>query len=245
MICYISNFSYLSDASFVVMRQRLLSEFDRIWVDCMNGDSRETGKRTPDGKPDPSVFSTESNRAGIRLGTAIGLLVRGGASTEHSQVCYRDFWGVDKRRDLLPSLEDGGEAYVAASPQPANRYSFRPSTASSAYLAWPSIIDFAGQEPISGLQEMRKGALIDIDKSALQGACPRTSTPLGTGTRRDRCIAARPRTPDGSTPRIVGVVSSRSPSSRRRSGPIPCCLSTKGGLIGHPRDRSGTSRVRP
>ena len=53
VVCYISNFSYLSDPSFVVMRQRFLSEFDALWFDCLNGDSRETGKVTPDGKPDP------------------------------------------------------------------------------------------------------------------------------------------------------------------------------------------------
>ena len=56
------------------MRQRFLKEFDTLWFDCLNGDSRETGKLTPDGKPDPSVFSTEYNREGIRVGTAIGLL---------------------------------------------------------------------------------------------------------------------------------------------------------------------------
>jgi len=60
------------------MRKRLLDEFDSLWFDCMNGDSRETGKITPDGKPDPSVFSTEYHSVGIRLGTTIGLLVRRG-----------------------------------------------------------------------------------------------------------------------------------------------------------------------
>ena len=62
IVCFISNFSYLSDPSFVVMRQRFLREFDTLWFDCLNGDSRETGKLIPEGKPDPSVFSTETNR---------------------------------------------------------------------------------------------------------------------------------------------------------------------------------------
>jgi len=57
------------------MRKRLTVEFDSIYIDCLNGDSRETGKLTFDGKPDPSVFATESNHEGIRLGTAIGLMV--------------------------------------------------------------------------------------------------------------------------------------------------------------------------
>ena len=59
VVSFISNFSFLGDPSFVVMRQRLLGEFDKLWFDCMNGDSRETGKLTPEGDPDPSVFSTQ------------------------------------------------------------------------------------------------------------------------------------------------------------------------------------------
>jgi hypothetical protein len=62
IVCYISNYSYIDDPSFVVARQRLSAEFDTIWIDCMNGDSRETGKLTPDGRPDPSIFSTPFNR---------------------------------------------------------------------------------------------------------------------------------------------------------------------------------------
>lgn len=50
--------------------------FDAVWIDCLNGDSCETDKLTPDGRPDPSIFSTPFNREGIRLGTAIGLFVR-------------------------------------------------------------------------------------------------------------------------------------------------------------------------
>lgn len=76
IVCFISNYSWLSYGSFVVMREHLLAEFDSIWIDNLNGDSRETGKLTPDGDPDPSVFSTEMNREGIRVGTCIATLVR-------------------------------------------------------------------------------------------------------------------------------------------------------------------------
>ncbi len=78
VVCFISNFSWLAGASYVVMRQRLLDAFDAIWIDNLNGDSRETGKLTPEGKPDPSVFSTPFNREGIRVGTAIATLVKRG-----------------------------------------------------------------------------------------------------------------------------------------------------------------------
>ncbi len=106
VVSFISNFSYIGDPSFVVARRRFLDEFDAIWIDCMNGDSRETGKLTPEGKPDPSVFSTEWNREGIRVGTAIGLLVKRSRTREtEPQVRFRHFWGTAKRADILASLD--------------------------------------------------------------------------------------------------------------------------------------------
>ena len=105
IVCYISSYSYLSDPSFVVVRKRLCEEFNYAWVDCLNGDSRETGKLTPDGQPDPSIFSTEYNREGIRLGTSVGLFAKTGG-TEPVTVRYREFWGTDKRAALLKTLEN-------------------------------------------------------------------------------------------------------------------------------------------
>jgi predicted helicase len=106
IVCYITNFSWLFLPSYVAMRERFLREFDAIWVDSLNGDSRETGKLTPDGTPDPSVFSTSSNREGIRVGTAITTLVRQEpTSSRPADVFYREFWGADKKRNLLASLE--------------------------------------------------------------------------------------------------------------------------------------------
>ncbi len=58
------------------MRERYLEVFDKIWIDCLNGDKYKTGKLTPWGEPDPSIFSMESNREGIQVGTAISLFVR-------------------------------------------------------------------------------------------------------------------------------------------------------------------------
>jgi hypothetical protein len=170
IICYVSNYSYLSDPSFVVVRERLLAEFDAFWIDCMNGDSRETGKVTPDGKPDPSVFSTEFNREGIRLGTAIGLLVRKEKRAASPTVRYRDFWGATKRQDLIDSLSAPHfeAAYKLAAPTATNRYSFRPEKVSAAYASWPRVVDLCSAEPISGLQEMRRGALMSIDRVHLE-----------------------------------------------------------------------------
>jgi hypothetical protein len=170
IVAFISNFSYIEDASFVVMRKRLTSEFDRIWIDCMNGDSRETGKLTPDGKPDPSVFSTEYNHEGIRVGTAIGVMARTESHPEQASVGFREFWGTSKRQDLIDSLsaKDFDRRYKPANPEKSNRYSFRPSKSSKQYSSWPKLIELCAMPPLNGLMEKRGGALIDIDRAKLE-----------------------------------------------------------------------------
>jgi len=170
VVSFISNFSYLSDPSFVIMRQRFLNEFDQIWIDCMNGDSRETGKLTPEGNPDPSVFSTEYNKQGIRVGTSICVIVRKQHREDKPVVRFRHFWGVTKRQDLLASLtdKDCDAAYTKANPSKENRYSFRPENVSAEYTGWPKLPDLCKAPPSNGLMEKRGGALTDIDKEALE-----------------------------------------------------------------------------
>jgi hypothetical protein len=134
----------------------------------MNGDSRETGKTTPEGKPDPSVFSTESNPAGIQLGTAVCLMVRSGKFTTPS-IGYRDLWGANKRADLLDSINSYiSTRYQSAKPSKANRFSLRPSSVTTDYDLWPRPVDLCAEAPISGLQEMRGEALIDIDQAKVR-----------------------------------------------------------------------------
>ena len=196
VVCYISNFSYLGDPSFVVMRQRFLAEFDMLWFDCMNGDSRETGKLTPEGEPDPSVFSTEFNKAGIRVGTAVALMVRKAVRDEQPTVRFRQFWGVSKRADLLDSLnaKDINAQYQLSSPDWNNRFSIRPLNVIENYTKWPKLSELCGISPSNGLMEKRSGALIDIDKSALEHRISMYFNPnvdwqelvgLGTGLTQD------------------------------------------------------------
>ncbi len=177
VVSFISNFSYLGDPSFLVLRRRFLAEFDALWFDCLNGDSRETGKLTPDGKPDPSVFSTEYNREGIRVGTAVCLMVRKDVEQPPSAVSlrglnsvhFRHFWGATKRADLLESLKapDFSAQYQQAHPEEGNRFSFRPLTVASHYLDWPSL-DALAERFFAGIAEDRQKALISIDRSLLQ-----------------------------------------------------------------------------
>lgn len=180
VVSFISNFSYLSDPSFVIMRKRFFDEFDTVWLDCLNGDSRETGKLTPEGKPDPSVFSTEWNREGIRVGTAIGLFAkRSHARENETAVRFRHFWGQTKRSDLLASLgeRDFDAQYVTSTPGKDNRWSFRPESVTLEYRAWPRIVQFCSAKPMLGLNENRGGALQDTTKNGLAGRMRRYLDP--------------------------------------------------------------------
>ena len=170
VVCFVSNFSYLSDPSYVVMRQSFLRNFDKLWFDCLNGDSRETGKRTPAGNPDPSIFSTEYNREGIRTGTAIALMVQTGLQNPQPTTYFRHFWGANKRAEVLNSLqsEDFNQPYIQTYPIPETRFSFRPSQITEDYLEWAKVTDFCAVAPSNGLMEKRGGALIDIDRPDLE-----------------------------------------------------------------------------
>jgi predicted helicase len=168
-VCFISNHSWLWYPSFVVMRERLLSRFDRIWIDNLNGSKFETGKVAPDGSPDPSVFSTEANPEGIQVGTAIALMVkRGGRAKPRAR--YRDLWGQRKRRELLASLDaaDFDALYTEAAPTAENRYSFRIASDGGSYHSWPSLVELSAAEPFSGLLEMRLGSLMSHDRGTLE-----------------------------------------------------------------------------
>ena len=171
LVSFISNHSYIKDLSFVVMRESLLGSFNKIWIDDLNGDSRETGKTTPEGAPDPSIFSTPMNQAGIQVGTAIGMYLSAPSGKE-SGVLFRNFWGTKKREELLESLDTEESAefdsrYEAVNPEPWNKFSFRPMSASNDFLRWPSI-DELYESMSNGMVEARGGALFDIDRAALE-----------------------------------------------------------------------------
>lgn len=170
IVCFISNFGWLGDPSTVVMRRRLVSEFDRIYIDNLNGDSRETGKKTPDGKPDPSVFSTRLNVSGIQVGTAISLLVRTRPHGPGDAVTlYREFWGGTKLDELTDSLGQLQEAphYETLVPAEENWFRLRRWSPRQGYENWPSVTDLAAERPALGLNENRDGGLIDIDQEAV------------------------------------------------------------------------------
>ena len=62
--------------SFTGMRECYLEAFGAIRVDCPNGDKYKMGKTAPDGRPDPSIFSTPGDPVGIQVSTAIATSIR-------------------------------------------------------------------------------------------------------------------------------------------------------------------------
>lgn len=176
IVCYISNFGWMDGLSHVVMRDHLLSRFDGVWIDNCNGDRFRTGKRTPEGKPDQSMFTTDDQAIGIEPGTAIATFVRSSAEiakNDRATVRYRELWGYsnDKRRMLLDSLSDkppkSVPKYKTAKIARELRYAIGGHDATAAYLSWPNLADLMG-EPFKGVQPGRGTALVDTDRDRLE-----------------------------------------------------------------------------
>ena len=167
VVCFISNYSWLDGLSFTGMRERYLEVFDNIWVDCLNGDKYKTGKLTPDGQPDPSVFSTHANPEGIQVGTAITLLVRKEKHTNQERVQFRHFWGKNKRIELAEaSALPEQRGYEAIQPAIEMGLPFLPSKSEKAYFEWPLLTDLF-QACFPGVKTSRDVFLVDVNKAQL------------------------------------------------------------------------------
>lgn len=167
IVCFISNYSWLDGLSFTAMRERYLEVFDRIWIDCLNGDKYKTGKLTPEGKPDPSVFSTEWNHEGIQVGTAIALLARRDEHHPSTEVRFRNLWGQQKRQELSETADQQSNGlYQTVVPETKLGLPFAPLAVESNYLSWPSLPDlFPTSFP--GVKTSRDNVLVDIDRDRL------------------------------------------------------------------------------
>ncbi len=179
LVCFISNYSWLDGLSHTGMRERYLDAFDAVWVDSLNGDKYKTGKRTPEGLPDPSVFSTDFNREGIQVGTAIALLVRKSPHEAASEVQFRHWWGSTKRADLLASLGSPVRAYTPFTPSVSMGLTFVPSTFGAEYHTWPLLPQLF---PVSypGVKTSRDDVVVDIDRARLEQRMTRYFDPAIT-----------------------------------------------------------------
>lgn len=167
IVCFISNYSWLDGLSHTGMRERLAGMFSDIWVDNLNGDKYKTGKVTPEGRPDPSIFSTEHNREGIQIGTAVAMLVRTHGQSR-GNVHYREHWGADKRQQLeSDAIQLTRPEFVALAPRAEIGLPFMPLAADDQYLTWPRLPElFAWSSP--GVNTSRDQDLVAIDSAVLR-----------------------------------------------------------------------------
>ena len=168
VVCFISNYSWLDGLSFTGMRERYMEAFDVIRIDSLNGDKYRTGKTTPGGDPDPSIFSTPGDPVGIQVGTAITMLVR---KTDHAPtetVGVRHLWGQTKREELIATAEaEPGGLYGAVSPVLPLGLPFAQTAVSDGWHDWPSLPDLF---PVSfpGVKTSRDRFLVDVDPDRLK-----------------------------------------------------------------------------
>lgn len=167
VICYISNYSWLDGLSFTAMREHFLHAFDSIAIDSLNGDKYKTGKVTPEGRPDPSIFSTPTNREGIQVGTAVVTLVRKKEHQSAQEVSFRNLWGSGKHAALASDAERlEAVAYQTVTPASDLGLPFVPLRSGVDYLKWPLLPDLF---PVSfpGVKTSRDDVVVDIDRERL------------------------------------------------------------------------------
>lgn len=178
IVSFISNNAWLDGLSHVSMRARYLSEFQRIYIDNLNGDKYRTGKTTPDGKPDPSAFSTPHNREGIQVGTAITTLARiSNARASNSTAEVRNLWGTSKLSQLASEAKRETEpAYDHLTTNAALGHPFAERILDDQYTTWPRMPELF---PIShpGVQTSRDPLLIDISRESLEARMTRYFDP--------------------------------------------------------------------
>ena len=168
VVCFISNYSWLDGLSFTGMRERYLEAFDAIRIDCLNGDKYKTGKTTPDGSPDPSIFSTPSDPVGIQVGTAIATLVRKADHAPADTIGFRHLWGQAKREDLLETAEaEPATLYDAIEPVLPLGLPLVRTAVGEEYFDWPALPELF---PVSfpGVKTSRDGFLVDVDLDRLK-----------------------------------------------------------------------------
>ena len=168
VVCFISNYSWLDGLSFTGMRERYLEAFDAIRIDCLNGDKYKTGKVTPDGAPDPSIFSTPEDPVGIQVGTAIATLVRKAEHVPAATVGFRQVWGQAKREELLETAEtEPGALYRNIEPVLPLGLPFVRTAVSEGWFDWPALPELF---PVSfpGVKTSRDGFLVDTDLDRLR-----------------------------------------------------------------------------
>ena len=168
IVCFISNYSWLDGLSFTGMREHYLNAFDIIRIDCLNGDTRKGGE-TPAGEPDGSVFTTDQS-VGIKVGTAISMLVRKEKHKSAKTVAFRSLWGRGQaKREVLKATAEDAPSVLYEKVKPALKLGlpFVKTAVGRDWFDWPALPDLF---PVSfpGVKTSRDGFLIDVDLDRLK-----------------------------------------------------------------------------
>ena len=178
IVCYVSNYSWIHHKTAAPVRESLLEDFDKFWIDNLHG-NRHISEYGPDGRTSET----------IKQGVAISLWLK--QSPEHGDqpiVLYRDDFSAsraeDRRQQLLNSLKDSDPDlnYAQVVPEEERFFAFTPAVVSPHYRSWPKIDDLSAIEPSLGLNENRKNALIAIRREEL---ADRMHAYFGDGTDND------------------------------------------------------------
>ena len=168
VVCLISNYSWLDGLSFAGMREHFMDAFDAIRIDCLNGDRYRTGKVTPNGQPDPSIFSTPGDPVGIQVGTAIATMVRNAEHAPAESVGFRHLWGQAKREELTATEESElSTLYDQICPNSDLGLPFAPMAVNREWSNWKSLPDLFPTS-FAGAKTNRDSFLVDIDVDLLK-----------------------------------------------------------------------------
>ena len=181
VVSYISNNSWLEGGSHPVMREHLLLAFDQIWIDNLHG-NRRISERAPNGRTCETIFKRAGHSVGIKVGTAIGCMVKKAESVPSAPAAahYRDVWGrpgaeeswgraEEKRNALVESLStaDFGGLYELLNPREQRRWVLVPGKSAADYASWPALPDVF---PVyfNGVNTNRDTDLVSIDRGPLE-----------------------------------------------------------------------------
>jgi Type ISP C-terminal specificity domain/N-6 DNA Methylase len=174
VVSFISNHSWVSDPSYVVLRKHLLDSFDKVWIENMHG-NRKISEYAPDGKVSETIFAIPGFSVGIQQGIVISLWVKNRSKRTQPTILFRDDLTAAKARErrgqLLASLgvDNFDSLYKKVLPTETDRFSLRPSHVGPAYYDWPGVETLCEMAPMLGLNENRKEALHDISQTELAG----------------------------------------------------------------------------
>jgi len=172
IVCFISNYSWLDGLSFTGMRERYLDAFASIWIDNLHGD-RIISEYAADGRTSETIFAVQGTSPGIKVGTAISLLVSKKRKESPAKLLYRDLdqaRAEERRTALLESLSNAQSEgqYTGLRPALHLGLPFKPRLVGESYLTWPLLPDLF---PVSfpGVKTSRDDFLVDSDREALTG----------------------------------------------------------------------------